>query len=325
MPSRCSCICYTKQGVVLFELPIPAWRIVDFSCGAPGKTEAGEDMKKFLEEWKGALLLGGSFLAGAILVALSRTLGWEWDKGFFLELGQALIIAPIIARGIELWMTRRIAQDVFRAAFGYSMPDHFKEEIKRIADQKLICIRHRMYVRIQPLDHDTVRVTTCVERTIKNIGPGSEYLPGIVHMDDWGFPEPSKVIRGSFSCAGERAEIGASDIKHQLDSTVKANIPQPIHIPKGESASTIVEFSEIRRTNDSSIFVFKTPTENPVIHLTLPDGLDGIVEAGIPGSADSKSVAIPGQYEFVGVYFPPAQMRVRWWPQAQAALQELAP
>src|SRR5437016_4477769 len=106
MPSRCSCICYTKQGVVLFELPIPA---------------------------------------------------------------------------------RRIAQDVFRAAFGYSMPDHFKEEIKRIADQKLICIRHRMYVRIQPLDHDTVRVTTCVERTIKNIGPGSEYLPGIVHMDDWGF------------------------------------------------------------------------------------------------------------------------------------------
>jgi hypothetical protein len=278
-----------------------------------------------LKEWRGELILGSSFLAGIVLVALSRVFVWEWDKGFALEIGHALIIAPIVARGIELWMTRRIAQDVFRASFGYSMPDHFKEEIKRIADQKLICIRHRMYVHVELLDQDTVRATTRLHREIKNIGPHAEPLPALIHMDDWGFPEKSKIIRGKFSCAGDETEISPNDVRRGSDLTIKGDAPRTIYMPKGETAVTISEFSEIKRINDHLLFVFKAPTENPLIHLTLPDILDGRAEAGIPEGGGGDSSTIPGQYEFIGVYFPPSQMRIRWWPKEQAELQGITP
>jgi hypothetical protein len=62
------------------------------------------------------------------------------------------------------------------------------------------------------------------------------------------------------------------------------------------------------------IYGFKAPTENPVIHLTLPESLDGRAEAGIVGAEGGVSQIIPHQYEFTGIYFPPAHMRVRWWP-----------
>jgi hypothetical protein len=112
-----------------------------------------------------------------------------------VAIGTALFIAPIIAVGIERWMTKRIARDVFRASLGYSMPPHFKNEILRIADQKLICTRHVMWVNMEMIENDNVRVGVIFQRTIKNIGPGDQEFPGVIHIDDWGFAEQSKIHR----------------------------------------------------------------------------------------------------------------------------------
>jgi len=66
------------------------------------------------------------------------------------------MIVPIIAVGIEKWMTQGIAKDVFRAAFGYGFPDDFKEAIERIASYGVLCTKHIMSVRIRDLDANHV-------------------------------------------------------------------------------------------------------------------------------------------------------------------------
>jgi hypothetical protein len=154
---------------------------------------------EFLRTNSGVQFLIISFVFGIILIAIPLCLRWEWDHGIIVAIGTALFIAPIVAFGIELWMTQRIVQDVFRAAFGYSMPPHFKDEISRIADQKLICMRHVMWVNIERIDDDDaaasvspsvapitmpVRVNVIYRRTIKNIGPYDQEFPRTLTIDD---------------------------------------------------------------------------------------------------------------------------------------------
>jgi hypothetical protein len=269
-------------------------------------------MSRF-QDWKGELLLGASFFIGLALIFISRWFSIQWDGGFIGQVGDALVIAPIIARGIELVMTRRIAQDVFKAAFGYSMPDHFKSEISRIADQRLICTMHRMHLHVELLDGDLVRVTTRIHREITNIGPHNVEWRGMNHIDEWGFSEPSKITACKIVCGGETIEVPSDQMQILTDSTIKAESP-PLTLKRNETATTIVENTEIRRNNDHLMYGFLTPTENPIIHLDLPPTLEGYADAGIPGGKGGESKAIPHQYEFIGVYFPPAHMRVRWWP-----------
>jgi hypothetical protein len=299
-------------------LPVPAWRCAEFLYGnSPDFRE--QPMWSRLKESKGEIILATTFVLGVVFDIFGSWLRYTEPQSLvadiILEVGTALMIASVLAFTIELWMTKRIARDVFRAAFGYSMPEHFKEEIQRIADHRLICTTHRMYVNIELVcGEDAVRVTTNTYREIRNIGPGRETYAGSISVDEWGFLEKSQIIRCTISCDGQELSISPDGIERGQEF-VKAETSR-IRIKRKSLATIVSESVEIRRKNDDIMYGFGTPTENPLVHLTLPDNLTGRAEAGIPGAEDGVSPVIPHQYEFKGVYFPPSHMRVRWWPKA---------
>jgi hypothetical protein len=79
------------------------------------------------------------------------------------------------------------------------------------------------------------------------------------------------------------------------------------------------EYSVIRRRNDYFVEWYLYPTRTPEIKIVeSPQDLE--VTAGFGGDDRFKITHIPGLYELDNAYFPPAVMKIRWWP--KKALEE---
>jgi hypothetical protein len=141
------------------------------------------------------LILGAILMLGVAGVVVPIQFDWRWDHGILLEFGKAFIIAGILGFTIEPWMRKALARDVFSAAFGYHMPDDFKAEIARIASGRKICTKHIMDVKIEAINHDSVRLTLLVERHITNIGVTPVLHRAMIWVDEWGHPELSEIVR----------------------------------------------------------------------------------------------------------------------------------
>jgi hypothetical protein len=103
-----------------------------------------------------------------------------------------------------------------------------------------------------------------------------------------------------------------------------------VEVGPNEVTTLVTKQYEIRYKSDHSIGTYLSPTKNPLVRVTIPDQMD--YEFGLgrePGAGESvEQSQHTRRHQLKGVYFPPAHMRIRWWPKAWAEerrLQELAP
>jgi hypothetical protein len=251
-------------------------------------------------------------------MAVPLWLQWEKDHGITLAFGTALFIAPIIAVSIEQWMIRRIAQDVFRAAFGYHFPPDFKAEIDRIANHGVICTRHLMEVKLQPFDDSHLRVIVAVARDYANISARDQEMYSLIWIDEWGNPgEKSCIIRCELYDANGAIvdKFNQEKIQKLWNLSMKVQTCS-VFLKRNEKCSTVVEYSVVRRRNDFIYEQFMTPTRSPEIRIIeIPDDIEATAEFGVSGP--TKPRLIPYRFELDGVYFAPGPMKVRWWPKAE--------
>jgi hypothetical protein len=262
---------------------------------------------------------------GLVLVIGPSPFSWKWDLGILSDLGKAFVIAGTLGFTIEPWIRKALARDVFNAAFGYYMPDDFKEELRRIAsDYKVLCTKHIMNIRINAIADQLVRVNVNIERTFTNIGTSSVPVTAIVWIDELGFTSPVEITKCTiFDKRGtNHHKFDPSDIKYRNDYVVKVQSRAMWLRPQDDNndeVTTITEYSVIRRRNDSFVELFLSPTRKPEINIIEhPPELD--VKAGFGGNDKLKITHIPGRYVLDAVYFPPAVMTIRWWP--KKALEE---
>jgi hypothetical protein len=78
----------------------------------------------------------------------------------------------------------------------------------------------------------------------------------------------------------------------------------------------VSDFVEIRRKNDHMISVFRAPIKDPKIHIQAPE-LGYQLDFGVLRQQRRKS-AVSETETLDGVYFPPANFRLRWYPRANA-------
>jgi hypothetical protein len=265
------------------------------------------------------LILGAIFILGCAEIVVPIQLGWTWDRGLLLEFGKAFVIAGILGFTIEPWMRKALARDVFSAAFGYYMPNDFKAEIARITSGRKICIKHIMDVKIEEIDQNSVRITLLVERHFTNIGVWPVLHRAMIWVDEWGYPEPSEIIRCEiFNEKGNRSKkFNPRNIDRKENLSMKVESPPMCMFPNS-TLNTIVEYKVIRQKNDQFIEIFMTPTRDPEIRITQrPPNFE--VSAGFGGDDQLKYTNIPDRYVLDGVYFPPAIMKIRWFPKAELA------
>ncbi len=201
------------------------------------------------------------------------------------------------------------------------MPSDFKEQLRRIADYKLLCTKHLMNVRINDKSDGLVKVAITVERTSKNIGTSSVPVKAMVWIDELGFDQSVEITRCEiFNKRGTKIyRFDPAKIKRRKNFSVKVQSKAMLLHPNDDNVTVMTEYSVIRRRNDYFVEWFINPTRNPEINIIEnPPDLD--VEAGFGGDDRLKITHIRGRYELDGAYFAPAVMKIRWWP--KKALEE---
>jgi hypothetical protein len=121
-------------------------------------------------------------------------------------IGIAVVSAAILALTIENWLLSDLAKNVFLTTIGQHLPVEYgnalKSELLRLASYNFFCDRQVLRFKFEPIAGSAhLRLTTIVEKTVRNISSQSEPLRGYIHIDDWGLDERSNVTE----C---RAEIG---------------------------------------------------------------------------------------------------------------------
>jgi hypothetical protein len=273
-------------------------------------------IKDHIRDHPGELLLGGSFLLGILLLVLPGWNKWTCDRGIITEFGIAFLIAPILAIGIEQWMTKRIARDVFRAAFSYQFPPDFKDEITRIASHGVICPKHIMMVKLTKLANENISVTVTIERHFENVSATDQSVRAFIWIDEWGIESyPSEIKRCELFNEDGKVIYDTATTKRTDYDNLSFEVSTPNYTLKtGKKVSSLVEYTVARRQNDFVYEQFGAPTRNPVIFITeKPDDIEATADFGGGPPAPTH---IPYRYELAGVYFAPAPMKIRWWPKS---------
>jgi hypothetical protein len=267
-----------------------------------------------LPRWAQLALCGA---AGVLLIAGKHFLEFEhpWAKTaqeIVKDVGIALVVAAVIAATIDRWLSADLEQDVFEAVLGYIPPPEFRDEIRSVLRYSFMCRRHVMRVALDRLEGDCVRVTTTIERTLENIT--SRAAPAVVHLhvDEWGFDIEKTRIIDCYGVLEDGTRVTSDSVPGLTDSTIKY-AAQAVNVAPKRTIKVHQKFVEIRRVNDDTSAHFGTPTVNPEIHVSVPDGMEYMISFG-PSDPKIEREAYGHRQTLVGTYFPGQRMRVRWWP-----------
>jgi hypothetical protein len=255
------------------------------------------------------------FLAlGLTLIFFPHFYQWQWDHGIVPEIGVALLVASILGFTIERWMRAELRRDVFLAAVGHLLPPEFRAEVSRIIGYTVICERHLLLVTIDNIGNGVVRITSSVERTIRNRSAYPQDIKNITHIDDWGYHQVGRAeivecileIEGVSIDAGEPKINAYSVYRETPEKTLKPD----------QVANLRSRYIEYKPINDDLHYSFATPTMNPEIEVHVPSDLDCIFGFGTPSENAVESKYTPRK-QLIGTYFPHQSMRVRWWPKPE--------
>lgn len=268
-------------------------------------------MKLPLRPSVGQVLFGAGML-GLVLIFI----GSGWNVGALMaHIGVALFVAFILGFTIDTWVKGKIVRDVFDAALGYVLPPIFRSEVQRVIGFKFICEDHLMRMTLVRVGADEVRITTKMTRKLKNITSNPEEMFTYITVDEWGFAEKSS-IQTCIITDETRKQDEATLTVDKGNCTIERRTV-PFKVPPGATVTCTVEASEIRRVNDHIIFKCGTPTTKPRVTIDAPTDL--LVECGFGGDDEKIISEQHGQVITLdGTYFPPALIRVRWYPKAAA-------
>ncbi len=262
-------------------------------------------------------VLGFVFGAGIFLIIASAFVpGDHWYYNVLRVLlegcGVASFTAAILAFTIDRWLKSDLSDVTVRETISGIFRPEFRDEVLRITGYPIIADIHNMVANIEPLSDNIVRVTVSVERDFVNHSAKAVPFHGSCHIDEWGFvTEPSKIVTCELHLPN--GEVVRSERTYVHDNcTIKADTKE-ISIPPGGRVKTIVKQSELRRLNDHFIIGFTYPTRNPQFDIIIPDELGHEFDFGSQ-TGTVEQLRIAKRYTLKGTYFPPAHMRIRWWP-----------
>lgn len=307
------------------------WRTPIFDSGwSPLNSMSGEDemanLRGPMPRWAWLLVIG---IVGVVLIVIGNLFGsfvthpnayLSWISPTLEEVGIAAITSAIIAVTIENWLLSDFGKDIFLTTIGHHLPATYraamKSEFIRLADYKFFCEDHVMTIKIEPVAGQSyVRIISKIERIIKNISSKTQTKAGYIHIDEWDFPEKSKVMECSvkFIETGKEYKMGAPNVLE--DRSVMAET-ENVAIPPGKSISVSTSWEEYKYKNDDLEFFFTVPTLNPTIQIQAPEGFVVRQDFGTEEQEKKMDPHNP-RTTLIGILFPLQRIRIRWWPTNQ--------
>jgi hypothetical protein len=262
---------------------------------------------------------------GAVLIIFPHLLipdSWRVATEISDGFGIALLTSAFLAFTIERWLRGDLAKDIFLTAIGHHLPESYREALKfelmRLASYPFLCERHLMIIKIEPMDgNESVRVTTAIERTFRNVTGSSQPINAFTHIDEWCFAgERSKIHECQIERIGPNGNvvesIGFDEVKRHDNMSISAASKEIRVGPRGQ-AKAKSKTTEIKRRIDELSFVFMRPTIDPSIQLDVPDGFEARRSFG-PDEGTEHSEEYVNRRTWKGMYWPLQRMRIHWWP-----------
>ena len=232
--------------------------------------------------------------------------------------GIALLTSAILAFTVERWLRSDLTKDIFREAIGHHLPPNYRNalqgEIIRLSTYDFLCEDHILLITIQSVDDNCVLVTTKIERVIRNITQSSQNIGNYVHVDEWGFPQPSQI----YECSIQKLDGAGKDhanftktVQHD-DLSISATT-KTIKLGPNERAKLLSKFCEVKRATDDLSLVFMSPTTNPTIEIQVPSDTFRFKVSFGPDEEVARKEEYSTRQTLNGMYWPLQRMRVKWW------------
>jgi len=259
-------------------------------------------------------------LIGIILLILSLYVKkWEIIHVIIIGLGSSAIIATILGFTIEKALSSKLAKDAVEAGLGYLILPEAREEMRRIYEQKFMCIRHHSTFTLKGTRFPGyILVNNHTVRKFKNItGKRQSFRPKVRYREWFHHAElRSRLIGfgvhiGSEELSDYRTFISANSVQHELKDNIS--------LEKDGECEFWYEIEEVKRETDVYYETFSYPTVNPIVSFAMnkdeaATDLNLGVWLGFPSSLDSE-VRQTGKTrkEFLGLLLPYGYIELRWW------------
>ena len=252
-----------------------------------------------------------SLAIGIVLIIIPEYFGHEWYYESIRDVGVALLVASILGFTIDRWFKSELQKDAFLAAMGRVLPTAFQEEVRRIVSFNLLAEQFMLFVALEP-NGNAVKVTTLIERTIKNTSSQREAVKNVVEIDDWGREEigKSQIEECSMTIDGNKV----LSKKVERSGFFLAAETEERTLKRDNSARLCSKWTEYKSANDIVVYWFTTPIINPRIHVTKPENLDCDISFG-GEKGDRVEVFVNGLVQQLSkTHFPHQSMSIRFWP-----------
>jgi hypothetical protein len=236
------------------------------------------------------------------------------DQGFAHSLGDALVVAAILALTVDFYLKdrvlREVSSDVSKYLVGYRLPGEVQDRIRSLLQTRWIKRSCRIRLRLTDLTGARVRIEIRASRNVENITTEESsfrdriayerHLPQtIVEMRCDSADTRAQYQVGGHGLAQEKAD--EPGVMEALGRVVK--IP-PVHESAGQYYQFTVQYEADYPENYSDIFAFDLPTINVVVEAECSPGF----RVTLPPA----DITTPNRWEYNRLFLTGEHIRYRW-------------
>jgi hypothetical protein len=238
------------------------------------------------------------------------------DHAFTHSLGDALVIASVLAFTVDFYLKERVlrevSSDVSKYLVGYRLPEEVQNRIRSLLQTRWI--RRNCSVRLRLTEIASkpgyVRIEMAISKDLENITTEEESFQD-KYMYEKHLPEKilemrcdSADISAQYQIVGPglaEDKIDEPGVKQAVGSVVK--IP-PVHEALGRYYRFTVRYEAEYPDNYSDILSFDLPTIGVVFEAECPPSFRV--------SATPADVSTPNRWEYRKLFLPGEHIRFRW-------------
>ena len=263
--------------------------------------------------WSFWVIVGICFLIGAVLLKVQVAF---LDPGFSHSLGDALVIATILAITVDIYMKERVlrevSSDVSKYLIGYRLPTEVQDRIRGLLQTRWIRRNNTVRLRITEIPNKPgwVRKDVFISKDLENITTSEEQFEDCFYYESnqpetivemrCDSPDPSVqyVLTGPNLAHAKTDEPGAMEA---LGTKVKI---RPVYEGPGMYYRFSIRYAAEHPDNYSDILAFDKPTLGVILEVECPQT--------IMVSATPADVATPNRWEYRRLFLPGEHIRFRW-------------
>jgi hypothetical protein len=236
------------------------------------------------------------------------------DQGFAHSLGDALIIASILAISVDFYLKdrvlREVSSDVSKYLVGYRLPGEVQDRIRSLLQTRWIKRDCRIRLRLTAIPDGRVRIEVRVSRNVENITTEEESFQDKIAYERH---LPQTIIELRCDSADTRAQysIDGHDLANEKpdEPGVMEVVGRTVRIPPvHESVGRYYQFTILYEANYpenySDIFVFDLPTINVVVEAECAPGF----RVTLPPA----DITTPNRWEYNRLFLTGEHIRYRW-------------